>query len=76
MNDDQKSKNNAITTWHTGSEIIREIIKKRRETVPLILQELINKIIAGGVTTTHYIGKKPIILLQNYIKLILFFYPS
>ncbi|KAK1122548.1 hypothetical protein K0M31_008998 [Melipona bicolor] len=55
MNDDQKSKNNAITTWHIGSEIIREIIKKRHETVPLILQELINKIIAGGVTTTHYI---------------------
>ncbi|XP_043519623.1 Fanconi anemia group I protein isoform X2 [Frieseomelitta varia] len=55
MNDDQKSKNNAITTWHIGSEIIREIIKKHHETAPLILQELINKIIAGGVTTTHYI---------------------
>ena len=60
MNDDQKSKNNATTTWHIGSEVIREIIKKRHETVPLILQELINKIIAGGVTTTHYIGKKPL----------------
>ncbi|XP_033206109.2 Fanconi anemia complementation group I isoform X1 [Bombus vancouverensis nearcticus] len=54
MNADQKSKNNATAMWRIGSEIIREIIKKRHETVPIVLQELINKIVAGGMPTTHY----------------------
>lgn len=68
MNADQKSKNNATAMWRIGSEIIREIIKKRHETVPIVLQELINKIIAGGMPTTHYTGKRAIILSENCTK--------
>ncbi|KOC59133.1 Fanconi anemia group I protein like protein [Habropoda laboriosa] len=55
MSADQKLKGNTTTAmWCTGSEIVREVIKKRHETVPIVLQELINKIVAGGMTTTHY----------------------
>ncbi|XP_076677421.1 Fanconi anemia complementation group I isoform X2 [Andrena cerasifolii] len=55
MSTDQKGKNNATVVWHTGSEIIREVIKKRHETVAFMLQELVDKIVACGVSTTHYI---------------------
>ncbi|CAK9794572.1 Fanconi anemia group I protein [Anthophora plagiata] len=55
MSVDQKLKGNTTTAvWCTGSEIIREVVKKRHETVPTVLQELINKIVAGGTTTMHY----------------------
>lgn len=64
MGADQKSKNNATAMWCIGSEIIREIIKKRHETIPIVLQELINKIVAGNMPTVHYTGRK---LLQNTI---------
>ncbi|XP_026674075.1 Fanconi anemia group I protein isoform X2 [Ceratina calcarata] len=56
MKVEQKSKNNATVMWHIGSDIIQEIIKKRHETVPAVLQELINKIVSGGTSTTHYTG--------------------
>ncbi|XP_043789127.1 Fanconi anemia group I protein isoform X2 [Apis laboriosa] len=54
MSADQKSKNTATAMWCIGSEIIREIIKKRHETIPIVLQELINKIVAGNMPTVHY----------------------
>lgn len=63
MSTDQKMKNNATVVWRTGSEIIREVIKKRHETVAFMLQELVDKIVACGVPTTHYIGKKNEILI-------------
>lgn len=43
--------------WRIGSEVVQEIIKKCHETVPIVLQELINKIIAGSASTTHYTSK-------------------
>lgn len=58
MSADQKSKNNATAMWCIGSEIIREIIKKHHETIPIVLQELINKIVAGNMPTVHYTGRK------------------
>ncbi|OAD51916.1 Fanconi anemia group I protein [Eufriesea mexicana] len=54
MNIDQKSKNNVTDMCNMGSEIIQEIIKKRHETVPFVLQELINKIVAASASATHY----------------------
>lgn len=65
MSADQKSKNTATTMWCIGSEIIREIIKKRHETIPIVLQELINKIVAGNVPTVHYTGRKITIFITK-----------
>ena len=56
-------KTNATVVWRTGSEIIREVIKKRHETVAFMLQELVDKIVACGVPTTHYIGNRNYILI-------------
>lgn len=56
MNSDQKLKNNATVVWCIGGEIIREVIKKRHETVATVMQELVNKIVAGGTSIIHYIG--------------------
>nr|XP_034193738.1 Fanconi anemia group I protein isoform X2 [Osmia lignaria] len=55
MNSDQKLKNNATIVWSIGGEIIREVIKKRHETVATVMQELVNKIVAGGTSIIHYI---------------------
>ncbi|XP_029045832.2 Fanconi anemia group I protein isoform X1 [Osmia bicornis bicornis] len=55
MNSDQKLKNNGTIVWCIGGEIIREVIKKRHETVATVMQELVNKIVAGGTSITHYI---------------------
>ncbi|XP_076651610.1 Fanconi anemia complementation group I isoform X3 [Halictus rubicundus] len=54
MSTSQKFKHNAAVLWNTGTDIIREIIKKRHETVSTVLQELIDKIIAGGTPMVHY----------------------
>ncbi|XP_076241855.1 Fanconi anemia complementation group I [Calliopsis andreniformis] len=54
MSTDQKMKNNATVVWHIGTEIIQEVIKKRHETVTIVLQELVDKIVAGGIPTNHY----------------------
>lgn len=67
MSADQKSKNNATAMWCIGSEIIREIIKKRHETIPIVLQELINKIVAGNMPTIHYTGRKTTIFIKSNI---------
>ncbi|KZC06011.1 Fanconi anemia group I protein like protein [Dufourea novaeangliae] len=54
MSTDQKLKNNTTVVWYTGTEIIREIIKKRHDTVAIVLQELVDKIVVGGIPTMHY----------------------
>ncbi|CAL7938106.1 unnamed protein product [Xylocopa violacea] len=54
MSADQKSKNNAAATWPIGSKIIQKIVKKRHETIPVVLEELITKIVIGNTSTTHY----------------------
>ncbi|XP_054003453.1 Fanconi anemia group I protein isoform X2 [Hylaeus anthracinus] len=54
MSSDQKVKNNATVVWSVGSEIVREVMKKRHETVVIVLQELVHKIVGGGISTTHY----------------------
>ncbi|XP_076166538.1 Fanconi anemia complementation group I isoform X2 [Ptiloglossa arizonensis] len=56
MSTDQKLKNNVMVVQCVGAEIIREVVKKRHETVAIILQELVDKIVAGGIPTTHYTG--------------------
>lgn len=58
MSTDQKIKNNATVVWQMGAEIIKEVIKKRHETVTVVLQELVDKIVAGGIPTNHYTGNK------------------
>lgn len=58
MSTDQKLKNNVMVVQCVGAEIIREVVKKRHETVAIILQELVDKIVAGGIPTTHYTGNK------------------
>ncbi|XP_076759564.1 Fanconi anemia complementation group I [Xylocopa sonorina] len=54
MSADQKSKNGATATWPIGSKIIQKIAKKRHETIPVVLEELITKIVIGNSSTTHY----------------------
>ncbi|XP_078053426.1 Fanconi anemia complementation group I isoform X2 [Augochlora pura] len=54
MSTSQKFKHNTSVLWNTGAEIVREIIKKRHETVATVLQELIDKIVVGGTPTIHY----------------------
>ncbi|XP_043247785.1 Fanconi anemia group I protein-like isoform X2 [Colletes gigas] len=54
MNTDQKVKNSIKVVWSVGAEIIREVIKKRHETVAIVLQELVHKIVANGIPTIHY----------------------
>lgn len=67
MDIDQKSKSNVTAMCSMGSEIIQEIIQKRHETVPFVLQELINKIVAGSTLATHYTGNKIMIFAYRNI---------
>ncbi|XP_012153284.2 Fanconi anemia complementation group I isoform X2 [Megachile rotundata] len=55
MSSDQKLKNNTTVTVRIGAEIIREVIKKRHETIATVMEELVNKIVAGGASTIYYI---------------------
>ncbi|XP_076294996.1 Fanconi anemia complementation group I [Lasioglossum baleicum] len=54
MSTSQKFKHNTVVLWNTGAEIIREIIKKRHETVATVLQELVDKIVVSGTPMIHY----------------------
>nr|XP_031847431.1 Fanconi anemia group I protein homolog [Nomia melanderi] len=54
MSTNQKLKHNMTVVCSTGAEIVREIMKKQHETVPTILQELVDKIIVGGTPARYY----------------------
>lgn len=57
MTTEYKSKTGAHPLWQIGIKMLQRIMRKHHETVATVLQTLIDKIVAGGLSISQYTGK-------------------
>lgn len=62
MATEYKSKTGMHPLWQIGIKVLQRILKKHHETIATVLQTLIDKIIAGGLSISQYTGKISMVL--------------
>lgn len=74
MATENKSKTCAHPSCQLGIKVLQKIMKKHHETVAIVFQTLIDKIIGGGLYISQYTGKSFMSFLNNLYYICVYFY--